>query len=119
MSGDEKVNPEEIAKEMASNPELTEALTETSGDSSGDSSGGDDSKPGEKKGLMSFVKANPVPVVLGAGLLAFGIYRMMSPPKSKPKSTQLSGPTTKARRYKSRQPGRSTKKLPVKSVRLL
>jgi len=118
MNMDEEVNPAEIAKEMASNPELTEPLEQNTQGSSGDDQG----SPSGKRGFMSFVKSNPVPVVLGAGLVAFGIYRMMSPgKKSKPSGGALSGPSTKTSKPSShrRVKARAQKKLPVKSVRLL
>jgi hypothetical protein len=45
-------------------------------------------------GFLSFIKQNPLPVALGGGLLAFGIYQMVKP---KPKSKGLSGYKTKSK----------------------
>ena len=41
-------------------------------------------------GLMNFIKQNPVPVAIGGGLLAFGIYQLTKPKKSSSKSKGLS-----------------------------
>jgi hypothetical protein len=41
---------------------------------------------------MNFIKTNPVPAVIGGGLLAFGIYQLVKPKK---KATGLSGYRTK------------------------
>jgi hypothetical protein len=57
-------------------------------------------------GIMNFIKTNPVPAVIGGGLLAFGIYQLVKPKK---KATGLSGYRTK------RKPVTTTKKtLPKK-----
>lgn len=59
-------------------------------------------------GIMNFIKTNPVPAVIGGGLLAFGIYQLVKPKK---KATGLSGYRTK------RKPATTTKKtLPKKST---
>jgi len=58
-----------------------------------------DTKTSTGSGIMSFIKANPVPAVIGGGLLAFGIYQMVKPKK---KATGLSG-------YKSRKKTTATK----------
>jgi hypothetical protein len=57
---------------------------------------------------MNFIKTNPVPAVIGGGLLAFGIYQLVKPKK---KTTGLSGYRTK------RKPTTPTKKtLPKKTM---
>jgi hypothetical protein len=59
-------------------------------------------------GIMNFIKTNPVPAVIGGGLLAFGIYQLVKPRK---KATGLSGYRTK------RKPATTTKKtLPKKTT---
>jgi hypothetical protein len=59
-------------------------------------------------GIMNFIKTNPVPAVIGGGLLAFGIYQLVKPKK---KATGLSGYRNK------RKPATSTKKtLPKKTT---
>ena len=58
-----------------------------------------DTKTSTGSGIMSFIKANPVPVVIGGGLLAFGIYQMVKPKK---KASGLSG-------YKTRRKTTTTK----------
>ena len=59
-------------------------------------------------GIMNFIKTNPVPAVIGGGLLAFGIYQLVKPKK---KATGLSGYRTK------RKPTTTTKKtLPKKTT---
>jgi hypothetical protein len=71
---------------------------------------------------MNFIKKNPVPAVIGGGLLAFGIYQMVKPKK---KASNLSGYRTRKSTKKS-APAKSVKskstskakKLPVKSMKL-
>lgn len=79
-------NPNAIEK-MAINtlPESAFAPASTSGNPSATpkASGG---------GIMNFIKTNPVPAVIGGGLLAFGIYQLVKPKK---KTTGLSGYRTK------------------------
>lgn len=59
-------------------------------------------------GIMNFIKTNPVPAVIGGGLLAFGIYQLVKPKK---KATGLSGYRTK------RKPTTTTKKtIPKKTT---
>ena len=59
-------------------------------------------------GIMNFIKTNPVPAVIGGGLLAFGIYQLVKPKK---KANGLSG-------YKSKRKSATTarKTLPKKST---
>jgi hypothetical protein len=73
-------------------------------------------------GIMNFIKKNPVPAVIGGGLLAFGIYQLVKPKKA----TSLSGYGTRRRkpatttRAKKPTSTRSTaaNKTTVKSVKL-
>ena len=64
--------------------------------------------PKSSGGIMNFIKTNPVPAVIGGGLLAFGIYQLVKPKK---KASGLSG-------YKSkRKPATTARKtLPKKST---
>jgi len=95
-------NPNAIEKmAITTQPESSFAPASTSNDSSvtPKSSGG---------GIMNFIKTNPVPAVIGGGLLAFGIYQLVKPKK---KTTGLSGYRTK------RKPTTATKKtLPKKTM---
>ena len=69
---------------------------------------------------MNFIKKNPVPAVIGGGLLAFGIYQLVKPKKA----TSLSGYGTRRKpattRAKKPASTRSTaaNKTTVKSVKL-
>jgi hypothetical protein len=73
-------------------------------------------------GIMNFIKKNPIPAVIGGGLLAFGIYQLVKPKKA----TSLSGYGTRRRkpatttRAKKPTTTRSTaaNKTTVKSVKL-
>ncbi len=69
-------------------------------------------------GVMNFIKQNPIPVALGGGLLAFGIYQMVKP---KSKSKGLSGFKTKTRsagkKHKSAKAKRKGKQS-IKTVKL-
>lgn len=73
-------------------------------------------------GIMEFIKKNPVPAVIGGGLLAFGIYRMVS--KSK-KQGSLSGYRTKKKHHSKKHHSKSKshhggkKELPMKAMKLL
>jgi hypothetical protein len=127
LNKNENVNPDDLAKEMANDPGAAEAL-QKAGSESGTESGGDaqktasttsetDSGTSSGGGVMEFIKKNPVPAVIGGGLLAFGIYKMVSKPK---KPASLSGYRSK----KKKQSGKSkshnnSKQLPMKSVKLL
>ncbi len=87
-----------------------------------------DTKTSTGSGIMSFIKANPVPAVIGGGLLAFGIYQMVKPKK---KATGLSGyksrkkttaTKSKSQTTKSRTSSKSThtnKSMPPKVMKLL
>lgn len=98
----QETDPNAIEKmAMTTNPETSLAPATTSNDTSTTpkASGG---------GIMNFIKTNPVPAVIGGGLLAFGIYQLVKPKK---KATGLSGYRTK------RKPATTTKKtLPKKAT---
>lgn len=77
--------------------------------------------PASTGGIMNFIKQNPLPVALGGGLLAFGIYQMVKP---KAKSKGLSGYKTprkssskKVVKHKANKPSRKGKKS-IKTVKL-
>lgn len=98
----QETDPNAIEKmAMTTNPETSLAPATTSNDTSATpkASGG---------GIMNFIKTNPVPAVIGGGLLAFGIYQLVKPKK---KATGLSGYRTK------RKPATTAKKtLPKKAT---
>jgi hypothetical protein len=58
-------------------------------------------------GIMSFIKANPVPAVIGGGLLAFGVYQMVKPKK---KTGGLSGYKTRRKSTASKSKGSAPKR---------
>ena len=98
----QQTDPNAIEKmALTTPPETSLAPVSTSNDPSATpkASGG---------GIMNFIKTNPVPAVIGGGLLAFGIYQLVKPKK---KATGLSGYRTK------RKPATTTKKtLPKKTT---
>ena len=98
----QQTDPNAIEKmALTTPPETSLAPASTSNDPSATpkASGG---------GIMNFIKTNPVPAVIGGGLLAFGIYQLVKPKK---KATGLSGYRTK------RKPTTTTKKtLPKKTT---
>ena len=128
LNKNENVNPEDLAKEMANDPGAAEALqkagsesgTESGGDASGQKSAStgteDAATTGSGGGVMEFIKKNPVPAVIGGGLLAFGIYKMVSKPK---KSTSLSGYSSRKKNQLKKKHSKGNKQLPVKAVKLL
>lgn len=73
-------------------------------------------------GIMEFIKKNPVPAVIGGGLLAYGIYKMVSKPK---KQSSLSGYRTKKKHHSKKHHSKSKshhggkKELPMKAMKLL
>jgi hypothetical protein len=122
----EKIDAESIAKELANDPEAADALKDLEKDNNdgGDNSAttpSDDS--GSKKGgIVGFIKANPVPTVIGGGLLAFGIYKLVAPKKKK--VDNLAGYRAKKAKEKTHvhriaRDKSNHKKLPVKAVKLL
>lgn len=128
LNKNENVNPDDLAKEMANDPSAAEAL-QKAGSESGTESGGDASAQksastgtedaaatGSGGGVMEFIKKNPVPAVIGGGLLAFGIYKMVSKPK---KSTSLSGYSSRKKNHSKKKHSKGNKQLPVKAVKLL
>jgi hypothetical protein len=77
--------------------------------------------PASTGGIMNFIKQNPLPVALGGGLLAFGIYQMVKP---KAKSKGLSGYKTtrkgtakKVTKHKAHKASRKGKQS-IKTVKL-
>ncbi len=128
LNKNENVDPNDLAKEMANDPGAAEAL-QKAGSESGTESGGDTSAQksastgtddaaatGSGGGVMEFIKKNPVPAVIGGGLLAFGIYKMVSKPK---KSTSLSGYSGRKKNHSKKKHSKGSKQLPVKAVKLL
>jgi hypothetical protein len=120
-----------LTKEMDADPNAASAFSEIQQDDQGAAApetdqGGGDPKAVTKStstggGIMEFIKKNPVPVAIGGGLLALGIYQMVKP---KAKTTGLSGirGTTKRKTpAKTTSPSKSktsNKKPTVKTVKL-
>jgi hypothetical protein len=132
---DENVDITSMANEVASDMSAENAAAEFQTDQSAfstDAAASSDVPAPETKSaaaptstggkIMSFIKANPVPVAIGGGLLAFGIYQMVKPKKT----TGLSGYPRKAKKKTTTSTKRSTakakpvnKNLPIKTVKLL
>ena len=128
---DEKLDIDSLTKEMDADPNAASAFSEIQQDDQGAAApetdqGGGDPKAVTKStstggGIMEFIKKNPVPVAIGGGLLALGIYQMVKP---KAKTTGLSGirGTTKRKTpAKTSSPSKSktsNKKTTVKTVKL-
>jgi hypothetical protein len=128
---DEKLDIDSLTKEMDADPNAASAFSEIQQDDQGapapeTDQGGGDPKAVTKStstggGIMEFIKKNPVPVAIGGGLLALGIYQMVKP---KAKTTGLSGirGTTKRKTpAKTSSPSKSktsNKKTTVKTVKL-
>jgi hypothetical protein len=127
LGKNENVDPNDLAKEMANDPSAADAI-QKAGSESGTESGGDaqktastssetDSGTSSGGGVMEFIKKNPVPAVIGGGLLAFGIYKMVSKPK---KQSSLSGYRSKKKKHSGKSKSHNgSKQLPMKSVKLL
>ena len=98
----QQTDPNAIEKmALTTQPETSLAPATTSNDPSA-------TPKASSGGIMNFIKTNPVPAVIGGGLLAFGIYQLVKPKK---KATGLSGYRTK------RKPATTTKKtLPKKTT---
>ena len=129
---DEKLDIDSLTKEMDADPNAASAFSEIQQEDEASSSGEtDQTAPPTTKGvtksttagggIMEFIKKNPVPVAIGGGLLALGIYQMVKP---KAKTTGLSGirGTTKRKTpAKTTSPSKSktsNKKPTVKTVKL-
>jgi hypothetical protein len=127
LGKNENVDADALAKEMANDPSAADAI-QKAGSESG-SEGGDASAQKSASttndaegttgggGVMEFIKKNPVPAVIGGGLLAFGIYKMVSKPK---KQSSLSGYRSKKKKHSGKSKSHNgSKQLPMKSVKLL
>ncbi len=128
---EEKLDIDSLTKEMDADPNAASAFSEIQQDDAGSSSEDTDPNAQTPKavtkststggGIMEFIKKNPVPVAIGGGLLALGIYQMVKP---KAKTTGLSGirGTTKRKTpAKTTSPSKSkisNKKPTVKTVKL-
>jgi hypothetical protein len=142
---DEKLDIDSLTKEMDADPNTASAFSEIQQEDEAYSSGETDqtapttkavTKTTSTGGIMDFIKKNPVPVAVGGGLLALGIYQMMKP---KAKTSGLSGfrstaerkspakrPTKTPIRRTTKRPAKTTstrktstrKKTPLKTVKL-
>lgn len=130
VGADEDLDGESLANEMANNKDADKALDETGDDE--DTGAGDNEKKAPKgndgsgdpkgNGVMDFIKANPVPVVIGGSILAFGLYRLLSSDKKKPvnEAAKTGGnKTLNGAGKRSCQISPHAKKLPLKTVKLL
>lgn len=80
------------------------------------------STPNTGGGLVNFIKKNPVPAVIGGSLLAFGIYQLVKPKKSKglsgySSSRRKSNVASRAKTPASKK-SKTTNKENIKSVTL-
>ena len=132
LGKNENVDADALAKEMANDPSAADAIQKAGSESSSEGSDASaqktasttsdaDAGTGSGGGVMEFIKKNPIPAVIGGGLLAFGIYKMVSKPK---KSSSLSGYRNKKKKHSKKHSGNAhahngTKQLPMKSVKLL
>lgn len=126
IGANEKIDAESLAAELSNDPAAAEAIKElenSSGEGSGGSEASSSSSETQKQGgIVGFVKANPVPSVIGGGLLAYGIYKVMTPKKKKVDNLAGYRAQKAANRKKSTKSYSSknqTKKLPIKAVKLL
>jgi hypothetical protein len=108
---------------MANDPAAAEALKDLEENSGNDSGSNDNSSTNGTtggKGIVGFIKANPVPTVIGGGLLAYGIYSMVKPKKKK--TDNLAGYREKQNALKGARGKTKSKqinRLPIKAVKLL
>jgi len=125
----ENIDVNNLSNEVANDPTASSALTEMQNSDnpnesamnarSADPSQADSPSSG---GIINFIKKNPIPAIVGGGLLAMGIYQMVKPKK---RSSGLAGykssPGRKKKSGAGKVRGRSGtgKKLPVKSMKLL
>ncbi len=127
IGANEKIDPEALAAELSNDPAAMEAMKElenSSSDQGGSSEppSGGGSEPQKQGGIVGFVKANPVPSVIGGGLLAFGIYKLVSPKKKKTDNLAGYKANKSLHHQKTKRLSASkshNKKLPVKAVKLL
>ena len=125
----ENIDVNNLSKEVANDPTASTALTEMQNSDnpnetamnarSADPSQADSPSSG---GIINFIKKNPIPAIVGGGLLAMGIYQMVKPKK---RSSGLAGYKSSTGRKKKSGDGKvrgrsgTGKKLPVKSMKLL
>jgi hypothetical protein len=130
---EEKLDINSLTKEMDADPNAASAFSEIQQDDAGPSTEDTDPNAQTPKavtkststggGIMEFIKKNPVPVAIGGGLLAFGIYQMVKP-KAKPKglsgvrTTPRSKTLASATKSSTSKSKTSNKKPTVKTVKL-
>jgi hypothetical protein len=115
IGANEAIDINSLTSEVSADPSAAAAAAEiqaseptVSNDIAPDNNSNQSGSGSSGGGIMNFIKTNPVPAVIGGGLLAVGIYQMVKPKK---KATGLSGYMTK------RKATTTTKKQPVKSKR--
>ncbi len=127
IGANEKIDPEALAAELSNDPAAMEAMKELENSSSdqggsSESPSGGGSEPQKQGGIVGFVKANPVPSVIGGGLLAFGIYKLVSPKKNKTDNLAGYRANKGSHHQKTKRLSASkshNKKRPIKAVKLL
>jgi hypothetical protein len=105
ISPNENIDAEMLAKEVAADPQSAVALKniEKELEDENKSSVPSDNK-NNGKGIIAFIKANPIPTAIGSGLLALGAYQLIKPKQKK--TAELNGVkkhTSKKQIHKSKQ----------------
>ena len=124
IGSEEKLDMDTLTRELDADPSAASAFAEIE-QNTGDSGGASNEDPtspipksasAEKSsGIMDFIKKNPVPVAIGGGLLALGIYQMVKP---KPKVRGLAGVRTTAAKKPTVAKPRTRAKAAVKKQRV-
>ena len=86
----ENIDMNSLTSEVSADPSAASAATEIQASDSATSENSNQAGSNVTKsgGIMSFIKTNPIPVAIGGGLLAYGVYQMVKP---KNKASNLSG----------------------------
>lgn len=118
ISPNENIDADQIAKEVAADPQSSAALKSIEQDSANDDSSSPNKSSG--KGIVAFIKANPIPTAIGGGLLALGVYQMVKPKQKQTNS--LNGVKKVApkkllkKKTKSKQSNGQIKKVQVERI---
>jgi hypothetical protein len=124
IGSEEKLDMDTLTRELDADPGAASAFAEIEQNTAdnGGATNVDPTSPIPKSasaekssGIMDFIKKNPVPVAIGGGLLALGIYQMVKP---KPKVRGLSGVRTTAAKKPTVTKPRTRAKAAVKKQRV-
>ena len=124
IGSEEKLDMDTLTRELDADPGAASAFAEIEQNTadSGGAANVDPTSPVPKSasaekssGIMDFIKKNPVPVAIGGGLLALGIYQMVKP---KPKVRGLAGVRTTAAKKPTVTKPRTRAKAAVKKQRV-